>query len=202
MPKPYPITLIRFSLAYIPWAILVSAALLAPELSQNLDRYRTIYTIWATTVLLIPALCFSVFARDSEEARSYWLLLWTFSYFAFLFHFYWAVFIIFKGPRGVFEGQGPLFASANFLLTAWWGLDVFLAWIRIRPALWLRVERIGAHLFVFVVFSVTLLLLRGSIVTRALGGLLTVSVIGTILLRLIFAPPADPKKCKSHVASR
>ena len=45
---------------------------------------------------------------------NYWHLFWTFSYVAFLFHFYWAVFVIFKGVHGTFAGQGNLIGQGQF----------------------------------------------------------------------------------------
>lgn len=177
----------RFTRTYVPFALLLSFALLAAELSQNLDLHRTIYAIWATTVLLIPALCFFVFAEDSETARAYWLWLWTFSYLLFMVHFYWAVFIIFGSIHTTFaprpEGQGRLIAGTNFFLTGWWTLDVVLAWTSWSRERWVRWERLGAHLFVFAIFGITLLRLRPNPVTKTLGLTMIVSVVVSLVLR-------------------
>jgi hypothetical protein len=160
----------------------------------NLDRYRTIFTIWATIVLLIPALCLYPFSDASDGVHNYWHLFWTFSYLAFLFHFYWAVFVIFKGVHGTFVGQGNLIAATNFLLTAWWGTDVVLSWFVASRRTWLRRERAGAHLFVFLIFSVTTLVLRPTAITKVLGLALTIAVAVSFAICLIIrdsAPAAD-----------
>ena len=58
--------------------------LLAAEQTQNLDLHRVIYTIWATTALLIPALGFFIFADQGPRAHAYWRWFWTFSFLLFL----------------------------------------------------------------------------------------------------------------------
>src|ERR1700747_2460249 len=52
--------------------------------------YRVIFTIWATVLLLTPALCFHVFST-ADASNSFWRAFWTFSYLAFLTHLYWTL---------------------------------------------------------------------------------------------------------------
>src|SRR6266542_3012240 len=52
--------------------------------------YRVIFTIWATIILLTPALCFHVFSR-ADAANTYWRAFWTFAFLAFLTHLYWTL---------------------------------------------------------------------------------------------------------------
>jgi hypothetical protein len=179
------ISFTQFTNSYVPFALLIALALLVPETTQNLDRYRTIYTIWATTLLLIPALCLYLFSDANVAVYNYWHLFWTFSYVAFLFHFYWAVFVVFKGIHGTFVGQGNLIASTNFLLTFWWGTDVVLSWLITSLPTWLRWERAGAHLSVFSIFSITTLVLRPTPITKALGFTLTIAVAASFAIWLI-----------------
>src|SRR4051812_32062683 len=58
--------------------------------------YRVIFTIWVTTALLTPALCFYVLLRR-DGPQTYWRAFWTFSFLAFLAHFAWAFFGLFQG---------------------------------------------------------------------------------------------------------
>lgn len=184
------ITLGQFSHAYAIFGLLIAAALLAPEVTLNLDRFRTIYTIWATIVLLIPAFCFAVFSNVGPTPYNYWRLFWTFSYVAYLFHFYWAVFVIFKGFSGTVAGQGALISGVNFVLTAWWGLDVVLLWLGPGKAKWVRVEQTLARLFVFLIFGLTTLVLRPTIITKALGVTLVTAVALSLIARVFLSERA------------
>src|SRR5262249_27504883 len=51
--------------------------------------YRIVFTIWVSTVLLTFALCFYALRRPTAPS-TYWVLFWTFSYLAYLLHFYWS----------------------------------------------------------------------------------------------------------------
>jgi hypothetical protein len=181
----FQISLGQFVLVYTVFALLISAALLAPEMSPNPDRYRTIYTIWSTFILLAPAFCLYLFSSLNNAIRGYWRLFWTFSYLAYLFHFYWAVFVIFGGIAETFTGQGPLIASVNFVLTLWWGIDVVLSWTITNEPTWLRIERALVHVFVLLVFVITALLLRPKPITKFLGMLTLVSVGFSLLIWII-----------------
>lgn len=170
------ISLAPFTTAYVPFALLIALALIAPETTDNPDRYRTIFTIWATILLVTPALCLNIVSGVSETVYGYWHVFWTFSYLAFLFHFFWAVFVIYKGIHGTFAGQGKLIAGTNFLLTAWWGADIVLSWVVASYPTSLRWQRAAIQWFVFVVFAATTLLLRPTPTTKALGFILTIAV--------------------------
>src|SRR5437763_7441029 len=108
-----------------------------PPAVHSVVYYRIIFTIWVTVVLLIPAFCFYLLRRPSVTAN-YWVLFWTFSYLAYLAHFYWAFFVLFGGdlqevlhskmgmnpdPEKVVDNPIP-----DLILTVWWGIDVLLAW--------------------------------------------------------------------------
>lgn len=180
----------EFTNTYVPFALLIALALLVPETTQNLDRYRTVFTIWATTILLIPALSLYLFSDASVAVYNYWHLFWTFSYVAFLFHFYWAVFVVFHGIQGTFVGQGNLIAGTNFLLTGWWGADVVLSWLITSRPIWLRWERACGHLFVFLIFSITTLVLRPTPISRVLGLTLTIAVAASFAIWLFLSDSA------------
>jgi hypothetical protein len=177
---PPRMTFGRWANAFIPSAALALAALVVPEVVPlNVDHARTLYTIRAATLLVTPALCLFLFRDRAPEIDSYWLLFWTFSYLAYLVHFYWAVWVIFNGDIPlVFRTMGWKIAGPNFVLTAWWGFDVLASWIawllRADPR-WLRIERWGAHVFTFAVFAVTMLVLKSGFV-RPLGYALVAAV--------------------------
>ncbi len=174
----------------------------APGPGHSVVHYRVVFTIWATVVLLTPALCFHVFSR-SDAPNSYWRAFWTFSYLALLAHLYWAVFGTFHGdmhaifhsqegvatdPEKVVDHPGP-----DFFLAAWWGLDVVLSWLVSDNLKWVRVQRGAVHVLAFVMFfGATVLAPKAGIVSHGLGILMALAVTGAVVLRLIVREN-DPK---------
>ena len=182
-PRPKDITFNQFANTYVPFGILVTLALLLPEQTQNPDLYRTFLTIWVTTILLIPAICLFIFLGVSRVVGIYWLLLWSFSLLSFLIHFYYGTFVQLKGFADTFAQQGVLIATTNFLLTFWWTVDVILAWTLATLYHWVWVQRAALHIFIFAIFLVTNLFLRGDNI-RILGIIFTVVIVLCVVIRL------------------
>ena len=191
------ITLTQFTATFVPFALLLSAALMAPEAPQILDNhrayyniellvyYRTIFSIWLTMVFLIPAEVLFFWPGDSLARRNYWLLCWTFGFFALVVHFYYAVGIVFHGSlREVYAKQGVVIATSNFVDLAWWAFDLILAWFVKSEAKWIRVERILAHLYIPLTFFISAVVIKHGFV-RGLGVLMTVAILGTLALRFV-----------------
>jgi hypothetical protein len=167
--------------------------------------HRVIFTIWATIVLLTPALCFHVFSR-ADAPNTYWRAFWTFSYLAFLAHLYWTIcatyrlnwFEIFHSqagpginPERVVQHPGP-----DLFLAAWWGLDVLLAWL-VADHKWVRVERGAVHLVAFIMFFAAFTLAaKASVAAHILGVLMLLAVTGCSLVSIILLEP-DPKSLTS-----
>jgi hypothetical protein len=212
LPARQRITLAQLTLTFVPFGLLLAAALLLPEVlvpggtppfhwledaiglnepqlrpvpagTSLLALNRAILTIWLSTALLIPAVCLYVLPARSAAQANYARLFWTFSYLAYLVHFYYAAFVIFGGVAGTFEHMRQPIAATNFLLTAWWTLDVLIAWLAPPERPWVRRERAAAHAFIFLVYVITDLFLRPTFV-RYLGILLLVSVLLCLLVRL------------------
>jgi hypothetical protein len=151
----------------------------APDLALS----RAILSIWLASLLLIPAICLYVLPGGSAAQRRYARLFWTFSYLAYMVHFWFAAFVIFGGVAGTFEHMRRPIAATNFFLTGWWTLDVLVAWLAPPERTWVRVERAAAHAFVFLVFVVTELFLRPTAVRYVAIALLT-SVAICLAIRL------------------
>src|SRR5436190_24236255 len=126
---PAGITLPQFTVAFVAFGVLVLFALLSPEMSPDLALGRTKATIWATSVMLIPAFVLYPYRTLSQRVANLAHLFWTFAYLLFLLHAYWAVFVIFDGIGDTFRQMGTPIAGVNFLLVLWWGLDVVLLWM-------------------------------------------------------------------------
>jgi hypothetical protein len=177
--RPQAVTLVQFSAAFIPFGALLVAAMLWPEVTDDLDLNRTIATIWATTVLLNIALLVYPFRSISDGVNNFASLSWTFAWVLFLAHAYWAIFVIYHGVEDTWKEMGPRIAGTNFVLTIWWSADVLLVWTVEREPRWLTWAHFAARVFAFIVFAATLLFLRGGS-ARYLG----VAFTGTVLLAL------------------
>lgn len=190
------ITLTQFTATFVPFALLLAAALVAPELPYILDHhravynidaltyYRAVYTIWLTMAFMIPALALFFLPGESERKANYWLLCWTFGYLAFLVHFYYTVGGVFHWSlREVYAKQGVMIATSNLLDTVWWGFDLLLAWFVSSRAGWIRVQRVLLHIYVPVTFFVSAVVIKTGFV-RWLGLVMTAALVVSILLRL------------------
>ena len=181
----------------------VAAVLAASsDSAHDVFYYLVIFTTWVCIILLTPALCFHIFSR-SDAPNRYWRPAWTFAYLALLVHLYWA----YAGTCGhsieAILGDQKAVALhpqcivdhpyADLLLTAWWGLDVILAWIISGKFKWVRVERDAVHLLAFVMFFGAFVLApKADIEARLLGILMTLVVLGCFVWRLIVSDN-DPK---------
>lgn len=180
---PSGITLNQFTAAFIPYGLLLSAALLWPETTQALDLYRTKATILAASTLLIPAFALYPFGVLSMRVANLANLFWTFAYLTFLVHAFWAVFIVFHGVADTFKQMGTLIAGMNFLLLIWWGIEVLLLWTVRHVSHGFAVFQWATRVFVFLVFAVTLLFLRATPPARLLGIALVVATLAAWFIR-------------------
>jgi hypothetical protein len=160
--------------------------------------YRIILTVWVATALLTVALCFYALRRPSGPSN-YWVLFWTFSYFAYLLHFYWSAGVLFEwnfaeilhskigtspNPEKVVCNPIP-----DLILTAWWGIDVVLAWLVLSNPRWLRLERGAVSLFTLVAFfGATVLAAKAGPIVRVLGVLMALSVVFCYALKVVLRP--------------
>ena len=190
-------TLTQWTATFVPFALLLSAALMAPEAPQILDNhrayyniealvyYRTIFSIWLTMAFLIAAEVLFFWPGDSPSKRNYWLLCWTFGFLAFAVHFYYTIGIIFHGSlREVYAKQGVVIATSNLLDFAWWGFDLVLAWFVKSEAKWIRVQRVLAHVYIPLTFFVSAVVIKRGFV-RGLGILMTVAILATLAVRFV-----------------
>lgn len=159
MNRPRDVGLGEFSTAFLPMAALLLWALWTPEFGDDLDVGRTRLTIWATTILLVPALVLFPFRGLGQRVANLCYLFWTAAWVAFALHAYWAVFIVFDGVADTFRQQGRLIAGGNFLLLGLWTLDVALLWLlRAGPP---ATFQWGVRLLAVAIFAFTLVVLRG-----------------------------------------
>ena len=209
----------RYWFVFALFVVLMAIAHGAAELKATMDAralspghtvvyYRVVFTVWATILLLTPALCFHAFSR-SDAPNSYWRAFWTFAYLAFLAHVYWTVVGTFHGDlHEIFHSQEGVATDpervvqhpgADFFLTAWWGLDVVLAWLVSDNQTWVRVQRGAVHLLTFVMFfGAFVLAAKASPAAHGLGIGMALAVGACLVLRTIVRE-SDPKSFMSVV---
>jgi hypothetical protein len=189
--RPRGITLGRFTSAFVPSGLLLAGALLGAEATLDLDRARLVYSVWVALALLTPALCAYSLPGATQGRRNTRALFWTFAWCAYLVHFYFAFFVHYHGSiRETFAHQGLRIAGPNFLLTAWWTLDVFLTWTTDDDSRWVSVQRRGVHGLAFAVALVSsVIVFRGFV--RIIGAAMTVSVLVCLVARWIPTAWAD-----------
>ena len=184
MAKRYPITLVEFTIAFVPFCLLLGSALLAAEVADDIGLARTVYTIWATTALVTPALCAFVLPGSSDRRRAIWILFWTFALVVYLVHLHYAVFWVYHGSFDEFiAGQGWFAAINNVVFTIWWLLDVLLAWFYRDDIPWVRTERILAHWYIGLTFFASTIFLKHGFI-NVLGILMTSAIVICMFIRI------------------
>jgi hypothetical protein len=197
--KARDITLPQFTYTFVPFAILLSAALLAAEATLDLPQFRMIYSIWVSLGLAIPALCLYILPNGTQARRNYMTLFWTFAYCAYLVHFYFAAFVHYHGSLPeMFANQGLKIAGPNLLVTVWWGFDVVLAWTTDSASRWIRVQRALVHFLVAAIFFVSsVLIFRGFV--NILGYAMTAGIVICLGVRLFAKSPALAARMEAAV---
>ncbi len=165
---------------FLVFALLLAASLLGGLATEDVEFGRTRHTLWATLVLLMPAAALYILGRPA------WRSWWGWSYAAYLGHFWYGFVEGFGGDVGaVYDQQGGLVATTNFVLTALWGVSVVLAWREQAPrgAAWIHPA--AMVLTLVSAFVSTVVLTEG--IALALGVVLTLVVLVAIAIR--FARP-------------
>lgn len=171
------ITLGQFTVSFVPFALLLPAALLGANMQMDVGLYRTIYTIWVTTLLVIPAFCAFTLPGDSPRKHNIWLLFWTFSWIVYIVHTLYAVFYFYQANFQAFvAGQTVFGAITNVIFTIWWTVDVLIAWFGKRQDGWVHKQRVALHWFAFANFFLSTIIFRPGIVT-IFGVALTLAVL-------------------------
>jgi hypothetical protein len=167
---------------FVPFAVLLSVALLAAEQTETLDHTRLMVSTWVSLGFATVALSLFVFPRS--RAGQYELLTWTLSFAAYLVHFYYAFGVKYGfSIARTYAGQGAVIATSNFALTALWTFDVAASWLARSEPRWLVIERAAARLYVFAVFVMSAVIIFGGFV-RVLGIAMIAAVASCIAVRV------------------
>jgi hypothetical protein len=167
---------------------MMAASILAAVLQPAVAYARTRYLIWTALVLATPALAEYALSFGRKPLSNYWRLFWSFGCLAYLVHFHYGFWILFRGDLNAeFVSQGAVVAISNFAATGLWSLDALLSWItRQRPA-WILFVRFAAHLLLFISFFLSAVIFHAGVV-RWLGLAMTVTVAAATAIRTLAMP--------------
>jgi hypothetical protein len=184
----------QIAATFAPFALLLSAALLAPETQTSVVLFRTKYTVWVSIIFATPAYTLYVLGIEPKGSPvyQYWRLLWTFSFLGYAMHFYYAFFVMYRSNiSAVLDQQTAKVGISNFIFTIWWALDVALLWFTRKQDGWVRLQRICFQVFSFIVFITAFVFLRpGAPFYFGITMLLTVLL--AALIRLLTPPLPTP----------
>lgn len=117
--------------------------------------HATIYTIWATMLICLPAFCTVWFIRSSSTAGAYWLSFWTMGLIAMLVHMYLAMGVLFEWnwQHILKETVRVTTPVPDLVLIVWWTIDVILGWLLLHSRGYLlHGQRIFLHFALLVIF--------------------------------------------------
>lgn len=180
MKKP-TVSLTAFTWVFVPFALCLSAALLAAEATETLNHHRMIYAIWVALAFATPALCLFVFPRHRDG--EYEQLFWTCAFAAYAVHFFYSFGLQYHFSLvELYAGQGVMIATSNMLFTAIWVLDIALAWWGPRAARWVYVERVIARaLFLIEVVTASIVIFNGFV--RVIGWTMVTALVVSVATR-------------------
>lgn len=176
------ISLAEFANTFLAFGIILTAALLAAEFKPNLNLHRAIYLFWVSAVLFIPAIYLYILHGKSANKNNYWLLLWTFSFLAYLVHLFYEIFLVPDNIKATFAIHGTAITTSELILALWWGLDTSLAWFSDSSATWIEKQRIGVHIYAGLSFLVGTLIGQQGF-ARILGIILAIAILLSLLVQ-------------------
>jgi hypothetical protein len=159
-------------------------ALMLPEMGLRPIYGRAVYSLTVATAFFGPAVSLYFFPTTWEAKTSYWQLLWTFAFLAYLVHFLYGTSIMFDSNiRWFYPEQSGAMATLKAALVLWWALDVLLIWFSRSTAGWVTAQRTALHLvatFGFFIFTYT----APQTSLNYLGATMTALVVVFLLVRV------------------
>lgn len=146
--------------------------------------HATIYTVWATMLLSLPAFCTVWFIRKSSTAATYWLAFWTVGLVAMLVHLYMSMGALFEWnwPHILKNTVRVTIPIPDLVLTVWWTVDVALAWwlLHSRGAL-LHGQRLLLHVALLVIFLIGFIREGEITLSKIIGIVSALVVVGAVI---------------------
>jgi Animal haem peroxidase len=191
------ISIVLLALAHLAASQMATRAQLA-VVPDDLNYFRVIFSIVVTILLITPALCLFLF-QGHQGPSDQWRNLYSFAYVAYMIHLYWAIFGMMGGDFSMIFGHPELVMNPTFdsLVTAWWTLDVVLAWTVARNLTWVRMER-GALQIALAVGFVGSAITKGEGLMAILGYLMALVLLVAVVLRIVILD-FDPNSVSAKI---
>jgi len=151
--------------------------------------HATIFTIWATMFLCLPAFCTVWFARKYRTANNYWLAFWTVGLIAMLVHLYLAMGVLFEWNwQHILEDTVRVtIPIPDLILTVWWIIDVFLGWSLLHSrSILIHTQRTLLHFALLVIFLIGFIREGEILLSKVIGVASGLVVVFAVLLGFMF----------------
>jgi len=146
--------------------------------------HATIYTVWATMLLSVPAFCTVWFIRRSPAAGAYWLAFWSVGLVAMLVHLYLSMGVLFEWnwTHILSDTVRVTIPVPDLVLTAWWIVDVGLGWWLLHSrGIVLHGQRLLLHIALLTVFLIGFIREGETDLSRLIG----LACAATVLIALV-----------------
>lgn len=173
----------------------VSSEVAIPSLDIIPDEKKylfhvTIFTVWATMLLCLPAFCTVWFIRKNQTAGNYWLAFWTTGLIAMLVHLYLAMGMLFDWNwQHILEDTVRVtIPKPDLILTAWWILDVILGWsLLYSKNMIIHGQRVLLHFALLIIFLIGFIREGEILLSKVIGGVSALVVLIAVLLGFMYS---------------
>jgi len=142
-------------------AVLLALAFVEAGTRDNVLFHQVLNTVRVTMVLFGLAMCLYVLPGESQTRMNYWIVFWTVSFLSYAVHVYFSFVLFFHASMEEFyRTQGPLVATTNLLVTAWWLFDFLVAWVSDSSPRWVSVERTVIKIVILFLFFLSTVILH------------------------------------------
>lgn len=151
--------------------------------------HATIFTIWATMLLCLPAFCLVLFVRRHQKAEAYWLSFWTVGLVAMLVHLYLAMGVLFEWNwQHILEDTVRVtIPKPDLVLAVWWTVDVALGWaLRNSKSILVHGQRTLLHVALLIIFLIGFIREGEILVSKLIGVGSAVAVLVSVLMGVVY----------------
>lgn len=178
--SPWP-----FAIAFAVFGLGLAASFVLSFTNQNLNVSRAQFTIRLVMLLVTPSFWLFALGRQTLACWHAWRWFWTLAGLVYAVHFYYGLRAYHFSIPDVYEKQGSLTATSNFIVTGLWALDLLQIWLLgWQPPALFRVLQWVTVLLTFVSWFLSAVVYQTGVV-HTLGLVMTVTVAGCVVYRIL-----------------